>query len=255
MKLRKIICIALCGVVTGTTLAAVPDSPASAAIQRAPASCVAQTFRFDQAKGSKVQPCVQHIQRLLKAAGKYPDATDGIFGRRTANAIANFKSTQKLARNDTVDRVTWAALHAPKKLPAGTPASCIAVSKKSKKVICQNEAYQRVYAFENGRLVMSIPARFGGLALNKQGKYERYRTAMGVTRSVVSKHLSTNLGGWGTMQYALRTNSAYAFIHLYTPTAHPNDNGHGCVNLLDTALTKRLYGWANVGTPVFNRAF
>ena len=229
---------------------ATPKAPS----KPAESSCTSQTLRFNQDRMRDKQPCVGEVQRLLKAAGHYPNKVDQQFGRRTANGIANFKSTQGLARNDVVDAPTWRALQSPKALPTGIPASCLKVAKSANKVICQNEAHQRIYAFEAGQKVLEAPARFGGLALDKQGRYRWYRTAMSANRKVVEKYTSTSLGGWGNMNYALRTNWAYAFIHSYTPTSHPNDNGHGCVNVLDAHLARQLYNWADVGTHVYNRS-
>lgn len=56
-------------------------------------------------------PIVELLQLALNRAGFQSGDIDGIFGRRTFNAVENFQSENGLSRDGVVGKLTWAALY------------------------------------------------------------------------------------------------------------------------------------------------
>ncbi|BDI14418.1 hypothetical protein ANSO36C_02200 [Nostoc cf. commune SO-36] len=59
--------------------------------------------------GSRGQP-VRDVQAVLKYLGFYNGAIDGIYGPRTATAVATFQRSQRLVGDGRVGALTWQAL-------------------------------------------------------------------------------------------------------------------------------------------------
>ena len=55
---------------------------------------------------------VKELQTLLKKAGVYSGAVDGVFGQTTRTAVINFQQSKKLTSDGIVGAKTWAALRA-----------------------------------------------------------------------------------------------------------------------------------------------
>ena len=65
-----------------------------------------QTLRFGD-KGL----FVQYLQTALLRAGEEPGEIDGIFGRRTENALMRFQDARGIRADGIADRLTWASLY------------------------------------------------------------------------------------------------------------------------------------------------
>ncbi|MBD2199546.1 MULTISPECIES: peptidoglycan-binding domain-containing protein [Calothrix] len=59
--------------------------------------------------GSRGQP-VRDVQAVLQNLGFYQGAIDGIYGLRTARAVAAFQRSQRLVGDGRVGALTWQAL-------------------------------------------------------------------------------------------------------------------------------------------------
>ncbi len=62
--------------------------------------------------GSRGQP-VRDVQAVLQSLGFYNGAIDGIYGPRTASAVAAFQRSQRLVGDGRVGALTWQALRTP----------------------------------------------------------------------------------------------------------------------------------------------
>ncbi len=102
---------------------------------------------------------------------------------------------------------------------------------------------QRVYAYENGKLVRSTLASTG---------IARYPTRVGQFRIYV-KYLATLMTGPGyylpNVPYTMYYSGGYALHGTYWHSNFGRPMSHGCVNL-PTTEARWLYEWAPVGTLV-----
>jgi len=102
---------------------------------------------------------------------------------------------------------------------------------------------QRVYAYENGKLVRSTLASTG---------IARYPTRVGQFRIYV-KYLATLMTGPGyylpNVPYTMYYSGGYALHGTYWHSNFGRPMSHGCVNL-PTPEARWLYEWAPVGTLV-----
>lgn len=62
--------------------------------------------------GSRGQP-VRDVQAVLRSLGLYNGAIDGIYGPRTATAVATFQRSQRIVGDGRVGALTWQALRTP----------------------------------------------------------------------------------------------------------------------------------------------
>ncbi|MBD2728351.1 peptidoglycan-binding protein [Nostoc sp. FACHB-892] len=62
--------------------------------------------------GSRGQP-VRDVQAVLQSLGFYKGAIDGIYGPKTASAVAVFQQSQRLVGDGRVGALTWQALRTP----------------------------------------------------------------------------------------------------------------------------------------------
>ena len=62
--------------------------------------------------GSRGQP-VRDVQAALRSLGFYNGAIDGIYGPRTATAVATFQRSQRIVGDGRVGALTWQALRTP----------------------------------------------------------------------------------------------------------------------------------------------
>ena len=61
-------------------------------------------------RGVMVQSVQKTLNKVLNLSGKKRLATDGVFGRATADAVRSFQTTVNLPATGSVDRATWDAL-------------------------------------------------------------------------------------------------------------------------------------------------
>jgi peptidoglycan hydrolase-like protein with peptidoglycan-binding domain len=66
--------------------------------------------------GSRGQP-VRDVQAALQSLGFYNGAIDGIYGPRTATAVAAFQRSHRLVGDGRVGALTWQALRDSKNVP------------------------------------------------------------------------------------------------------------------------------------------
>ena len=64
---------------------------------------------WEQSTTQKPEHVVQAIQYLLRARG-YNVAADGIYGKKTANAVRDFQRRRKIVRSGKMNNATWEAL-------------------------------------------------------------------------------------------------------------------------------------------------
>jgi len=123
--------------------------------------------------------------------------------------------------------------------PAASPGPSGSVGKEI--VVVLHE--QRVYAYENGRLVRSTLASTG---------VARYPTRVGQFR-IYAKYLSTLMAGPGyylpNVPYTMYYSGGYALHGTYWHNNFGHPMSHGCVNL-PTSEARWLYEWAPIGTLV-----
>ena len=126
---------------------------------------------------------------------------------------------------------------APKPGPSAPPSS----STGKEIVVVLHE--QRVYAYENGKLVHSTLASTG---------IARYPTRVGQFK-IYTKYLATLMTGPGyylpNVPYTMYYSGGYALHGTYWHSNFGRPMSHGCVNL-PTAEARWLYEWAPIGTLV-----
>jgi lipoprotein-anchoring transpeptidase ErfK/SrfK len=125
---------------------------------------------------------------------------------------------------------------APQPGPGAPPTS-------SGKEIVVVLSQQRVYAYQDGKLVHSSLASTGvARAPTRVGRY-----------SIYAKYLSTLMTGPGyylpNVPYTMYYSSGYALHGTYWHNNFGHPMSHGCVNL-PTGEARWFFEWAPVGTPV-----
>jgi hypothetical protein len=121
--------------------------------------------------------------------------------------------------------------------------SLIIGSLSARKSIVIDLTKQEVYAYENGRLVMS-----GWVSTGKYG----HRTPRGRFRILEKdlKHVSSKYPkpyGGARMDYMMRLTGSGIAMHLGFVPNYPAS--HGCIRL-PNGVAQKFYSWAPVGTPV-----
>ena len=111
----------------------------------------------------------------------------------------------------------------------------------SGRVIVANIAQQRVYAYQNGRLLFAFHANMAGTA---RGTF-RVQTKLPVAGSFV---LGWRLPYWLGIYYAGNLENGFHGV-AYTRGGGRTDRSLGCIVMSD-ANALRLYRWASVGTRV-----
>ena len=114
---------------------------------------------------------------------------------------------------------------------------------RSGKWIEVNLAQQRLYAWQNGRVVMSSAVSSGVAA---------YPTRRG-TFKIYVKYRSTRMRGPGYnlpgVPYTMYYSGSYGIHGAYWHNNFGHPMSHGCINL-PVGFAGRLYAWASVGTTV-----
>jgi hypothetical protein len=119
----------------------------------------------------------------------------------------------------------------------------LVVALSAKKSIVVDLTKQEIYAYENGRLVMS-----GWVSTGKYGHRTprgRFRILEKDLRHVSSKYPEPT--GGARMDYMMRLTSSGIAMHLGFVPNYPAS--HGCIRL-PNGFAQKLYRWAPVGTSV-----
>jgi lipoprotein-anchoring transpeptidase ErfK/SrfK len=131
------------------------------------------------------------------------------------------------------------AVPAPTQAAEAAPAASVGTGKEI--VVVLHE--QKVYAYQNGKLVHSSLASTG---------IARYPTPVGRFR-IYTKYISTLMTGPGyylpNVPYTMYFYAGYGLHGTYWHNNFGHPMSHGCVNL-PTSEARWLYEWAPVGTPV-----
>jgi peptidoglycan hydrolase-like protein with peptidoglycan-binding domain len=198
-------------------------------------------------QGSPNKTCVQQAQTKLGKLGFMPSTlATGNFLGVTDKAVRDFQAHTGLAVDGVVGPQTWAKLDSSTVAslsPYGIPPSCL----KPGKVVCAGKRLQKLMLFENGKITMTLDARFGD-ALG--AKYATAEGLYSITRKM-------------EIDYAREYNNtrmpfvSYFYngqgVH-YSDAFAAGDTGntsHGCIRLRDWNGTIALYNATPTGTPVF----
>lgn len=128
-------------------------------------------------------------------------------------------------------------------LLSATPGFC----QKAEKRIVVILSTQKVYAFEGKNVVMELACSTGrkGYATPSTGG-----KSVKIAAKIANGRALPEFGG-GTLPYQMRMHIAGKRISFHAYKSVPTyPASHGCVRL-KSADAKRLYQWANLGTPVW----
>lgn len=122
-------------------------------------------------------------------------------------------------------------------------AASVSLDARTRKWIEVVLSRQRLYAWQNGRLIMSSPISSG---------ISRYPTRRG-TFHVYVKYWATRMHGPGYnlpgVPYTMYYSGGYAIHGAYWHNNFGHPMSHGCINL-PVAFARRLFSWAPVGITV-----
>lgn len=186
------------------------------------------------AYGSKVAKAQQRLTWsgiLVKDSGRYKQST--------VDAVTRFQGKFGLAQTGVVNKATDAML---KKLKLKKlPSSCTSVALS----ICVDKTRKVAQLVENGKVTISLDARFG--SVNTPGLATREGIFSIQRKAVV--HMSTEFHT--SMPYSMFFSGGQA-VHYSQYFAADGYSGasHGCVNIRDLAGIKKMYAKAPLGTRV-----
>lgn len=196
--------------------------------------------------------CVVQLQQLLKKyGGVWPSSlsVDGDMGRGTVNAVLNFQSAEHISRDGIVGKTTWERLRKPKRPSNPLPKACKSTSEKA--ILCASKAERKIRLYKKGKLIYTIPVRFGGMAKDDNGKYKVYPTVNGAYK-VYDKDAKAYSKRWQTtMPYSIMFDPNM-YVHQSPDFANVGYIGasHGCVNIAKLADAKKLYDATPIGAKV-----
>lgn len=184
-------------------------------------------------------PLVTTTQQRLAWAGILVNA-NGRYNDKTVAAVKRFQGKFFLRQTGVVNKRTMDEL---KRLAVKRPpAACRTVSV----AICVDKTRKIAQLVKNGKVVISLDARFGstsspGLA-TREGTFSIQRKA--VTHISSAYHTS--------MPYSMFFSGGQA-VHYSQYFAADGYSGasHGCVNIRDLAGIKKMYAQAPIGTRVY----
>ncbi|MBO8138536.1 MAG: peptidoglycan-binding protein [Desulfotomaculum sp.] len=182
-------------------------------------------------------PDVKTLQRELKELGCYQGSIDGIYGIKTAEAVAFFQAEQHLAVTGIVSEKTWQALyqHLDKPVIKETPPP------------------------PSGDIVLVVDTVNRTLTLLADGEpYKQYRVAVGSpdTPSPVGtwrvSRKAKNWGtGFGTRWMGLNVRWGMYGIHgTNKPGSIGSYASHGCIRMHNNKV-EQLYPWVPTNAPVY----
>jgi hypothetical protein len=182
-------------------------------------------------------PLVDSVQQRLVWLG-YPVKPTHVMDRATLAAVATFRAKWGLGSTADVSASVWAKLASVTRSHGVLPSSCT----RSSLVLCVDKTARVLRVVRNGKVVLTVDARFGGPGFEtRNGTFRVYRKS----RDHVSTEYHT------PMPYAMFFSGGQA-VH-YSPFFHRdgyNGHSHGCVNLRDKSIAALLFGQVPVGTRV-----
>lgn len=232
-------------------LALVTATALAAGLAAAPAQAKSSTVstRYTAPKYGQTNSGVKALQyRLVKAKTLSSRYTTGYYGSLTKAAVKKFQKKNGLKATGKVSRTTWKKL--VKKTGKITLKSTKAKSKKSKlakrcqtgRVLCISKNDRKVRWVVNGKVKMTLDARFGCRATaTRNGTFKVYWKSY--------NHTSTLYNTW--MPRAMFFSGGQA-VHYSSDFRARGYNGcsHGCVNTRDFKKISSLYSQVRVGDKV-----
>jgi len=159
------------------------------------------------------------------------------FGKSTTSAVQLMQSKYGLRSTGIVDERTWSTIAKMAGKLDVVPSRC-----RTGTVVCIDKTSKVVRLVQNGKVAMTLDARFG-----KAG-YETREGTFRVTRKS-RDHVSTTYFVW--MPYALffAGGQAVHFSPTFRRIGHVSGS-HGCVNLRDIDDARKLFDRVPVGSTV-----
>lgn len=196
---------------------------------------------------------VRELQARLKQQSLWSGDVTSTYGPQTAAAVRSFQTKRGLSATGEVDRGTWSKLISvtrpptywelnnttrPANIPAGLDDRCL-----YGRVICASKAARKIYWVIDGKIVLTLDARFGRKTMpTDNGNHTIYAKV----RDAYSYKYDA------PMPYALFFNGGEA-VH-YSPEfasiGYSGVGSHGCVNIRDKARMIWLFDQARVGDRV-----
>lgn len=177
-------------------------------------------------------------------ASASPTSSPSSSASRTSSASPSTSPSTSPSSSPTPVPVTPTAVTPyPGQKPGAVPASVSSrCDVSAPRIICVDKSARRLYFVVDGKLMLTLDARFGGEANpTREGEFSVYRKD--------ADHVSTGYGS--NMPYAMFFSAGEA-IHYSIDFATRGYAGHshGCVNIRDKAALAWLFDQVPVGTPV-----
>ncbi len=182
-------------------------------------------------------PDVETLQKELKLLGYYQGIIDGIYGPKTAEAVAEFQAAADMPATGSVARETWEKLASHFELPV------------------TNE----VKPPPSGEISIVIDTVNRTLTVLENGEpYHKFHVAVGAPKTP-SPHgtwkitrKAKNWGtGFGTRWLGLNVRWGMYGIHgTNKPGSIGSYASHGCIRMHNSKV-EELYSWVPVNTPVY----
>lgn len=178
------------------------------------------------------------IQQLLVKADALDAAPNGVYGPATQQAVRQFQAKHGLPVTGFAGPLTLAKLKGLNKSGSTIDPRCQVAGK----VICIDKSGRVLRALQNGKVVYTADARFGTAGMATREGQHRISFK---SRDHVSSIYKT------AMPFALFFSGGQA-VHYSADFAAKGYAGasHGCVNLRSKETARKLFEWAEVGTPV-----
>lgn len=164
--------------------------------------------------------------------------TTGVFDARTLTAVRAFRAKWGFADRRTVTAAVFARLDALTHTHGHLPKGCLT----PKKALCVDMTQRVLRLVENGKTILTTDARFGTPENpTVKGTFRIYRKD--------ADHVSSEYKT--PMPYAMFFHGGEA-VHFskYFRADGYYGASHGCVNLRDLAVAKRLFLLIPIGAPV-----
>jgi peptidoglycan hydrolase-like protein with peptidoglycan-binding domain len=181
---------------------------------------------------------VKKTQKRLSWAGILVKPT-GTYNSRTVAAVKRFQGKFFLTQSGIMNKPTRSqVLKVKSKRPAG---AC-----RTGTVICVDKTRKVAQLVQNGKVTMSLDARFGSLA--EPGLATRESNSFSIQRMHVD-HVSSEFGS--AMPYSMFFSGGQA-LHYSSDFAARGYYGasHGCVNIRDYNGIRKMYSKVGIGTRV-----